>query len=97
MVEKIKVLLVEDEEDHADIIQHNLLKSKSLGVVDWTDSLDKGYQLLHERQYDVVLVDLSFPDSTAQETLKEIGNWINFFDFLCDLDSIGRQSRSAGN
>ena len=81
MIEKIKVLLVEDEEDHADIIQHNLAKVEEFrSLVDWTDSLDKGYQLLHERQYDVVLVDLSFPDSTAQETLKEIGNWINFFE-----------------
>ena len=81
MIEKIKVLLVEDEEDHADIIQHFLAKVEEFrSLVDWTDSLDKGYQLLHERQYDVVLVDLSFPDSTAQETLKEIGNWINLFE-----------------
>ena len=103
MIEKMKILLIEDEEDHADIIQHNLSKVSSFrALVDWADSLVNGYKILQKNNYDVVLVDLTFPDSSAHETLQEISSWIDLFQvpfvILTSLEDreVGREAIKIG-
>ena len=67
----IDILLIEDDDAHAKIVQ------RYLGVIpDYTihrcRTLQEGLASVKKNKYTVLLLDLSLPDSTFQETFKKI-------------------------
>ena len=73
-----KVLLVEDNRDEAELIEELLLEtnvgrqvSQRLSVSS-TDRLSKAQQLLLNEKFDVILLDLSLPDSQDLTTIVKI-------------------------
>jgi diguanylate cyclase (GGDEF)-like protein/PAS domain S-box-containing protein len=69
--ELVRVLLVEDSPDHAELICTKLRRSKRIRAdIDHADRLEKGLEKLERGSYDVVLLDFSLPDSFGIETFQ---------------------------
>lgn len=70
----IAVLMIEDDPDYAELVQHWLSTSgDDIGfVLHWTDSLAGGFERLARGGIDVVLLDLSLPDSSGVETFLSL-------------------------
>jgi len=69
--EAVRVLLVEDSPDHAELIFTKLRRSKRIRAdIDHADRLEKGLRKLEQEKYDVVLLDFSLPDSFGIETFR---------------------------
>jgi len=69
--ELVRVLLVEDCPDHAELIFTKLRRSKRIRAeIDHADRLEKGLRKLEQGRYDVVLLDFSLPDSFGIETFR---------------------------
>ena len=69
--ETVRVLLVEDSPDHAELIFTKLRRSKRIRAeIDHADRLEKGLRKLEQEKYDVVLLDFSLPDSFGIETFR---------------------------
>jgi diguanylate cyclase (GGDEF)-like protein/PAS domain S-box-containing protein len=67
----VRVLLVEDSPDHADLIRAKLQRSRRLSAaITHAERLDAGLALLQEGGFDVVLLDFSLPDSYGLETFR---------------------------
>ena len=69
--EQIKVLLIEDNPGDAKLI---LEMNKDLGMerfdITHIDSLSQGIEKLHQKDFGMVLLDLSLPDSSGLDTVK---------------------------
>ncbi|MEQ9619616.1 MAG: diguanylate cyclase [Deltaproteobacteria bacterium] len=71
--ERIKVLLIEDNYDYAQLVKRKLQNSKRAKFeVEWADCLSKGLQQLKLNPIDLMLLDLSLPDSQEIDTLIRI-------------------------
>ncbi|MEW5767580.1 MAG: response regulator [bacterium] len=71
--EIIRVLLVEDNPDDADILGEMLTESAFTQFeLTLVERLDKALQHLTEERFDVVLLDLSLPDSWGLETFVRV-------------------------
>jgi two-component system cell cycle sensor histidine kinase/response regulator CckA len=69
----MRVLLIEDNEDDACLIREMLLEKKDAGVdVEWVDRLGSGLTQLAHGKVDLVLLDLSLPDSHGLETFDKV-------------------------
>lgn len=69
----MKLLLIEDNDDHAELVQRHLGRMKPPpGEVQRTGRLSDGIAQLADREFDVILLDLSLPDSEATQTLSRI-------------------------
>ncbi len=68
----IRVLLIEDNPSDADIVKRLLRKAKSDFDLHWEQSLSAGLVQLEQGDFDVVLSDLSLPDSDGRETIARI-------------------------
>lgn len=69
----INVLLVEDNKADAALVQRRLEKaSRLLPKVDRAEWLSSALTALQNRSYDVVLLDLSLPDSTGIDTVMNV-------------------------
>jgi signal transduction histidine kinase/CheY-like chemotaxis protein len=69
----IKVLMVEDNPDHVELSREMLREAKSaLFDVEYVGRLSAGLKCLAKGKYDVVLVDLSLPDSSGLETFCRV-------------------------
>jgi PAS domain S-box-containing protein len=67
------VLLIEDNEDDAYLIGETLTERTATDIkLEWVDRLESGLTRLAEDKVDVVLLDLSLPDSHELETLDKI-------------------------
>src|SRR6185295_16619798 len=67
----MRVLLIEDNEDDAYLIREMLMEKEDTGVLlVWVDRLGSGLTRLAENTSDLVLLDLSLPDSHGLETLE---------------------------
>lgn len=65
----IKVLLIEDDNDYAGLIQAMIKRYKDCDFnITHTTLLQKGLNLLNNYKYDVLILDLSLPDSEASDT-----------------------------
>ncbi|MDB6029553.1 MAG: putative sensor protein [Verrucomicrobiales bacterium] len=70
---KIRVLLFEDNDDDVLILRHMLHKSRAAHFeLTPVDTLSAGIEHLNKRQTDVVLLDLSLPDSRGLETFYAV-------------------------
>ncbi len=68
-MEKIKVLLIEDNPGDVRLIKEMLAEAKTVSFdLEWKDNLTKGLKRLTEKGIDVVLLDLMLPDSAGAET-----------------------------
>ncbi len=69
----VKTLLIEDNRDHTELIT-SLLEESSLlmASVVTAQTLDEARQLILSNKYDLILSDLSLPDSVYKDTLKEL-------------------------
>ena len=74
MVESnIEVLLVEDNPGDARLIQELLSDAKmACFEIEVVERLSDSLEALSERRFDVVLLDLSLPDSSGLDTLKKV-------------------------
>jgi diguanylate cyclase (GGDEF)-like protein/PAS domain S-box-containing protein len=69
--ETVRLLLVEDSADDAELIRTKLAKSERINVdVTHVDRLGKGLERLSGDAFDVVLLDFSLPDSFGMETFR---------------------------
>lgn len=71
----IRVLLIEDDMFMANMLIATLSKSNiAQGEIIWVSLLSKGLEQIKSNQFDVVLLDLSLPDSHSLETLVKVRN-----------------------
>ncbi len=70
--EPISVLLVEDNPDHAELMQRVLKRQASVASVTAAARGSECLELLSQNAYSVVLLDYSLPGMDGMETLKEI-------------------------
>ena len=67
------VLLIEDNQDDACLIGETLTGLTAANIkLEWVDRLESGLTRLAEDKIDVVLLDLSLPDSYGLETLDKV-------------------------
>jgi len=72
MTNRIRTLLIEDNPGDAFLIQELLQEIQSTKfIVTWVDSLAKGIAETQMKEIDVILLDLTLPDSIGIETFKE--------------------------
>ena len=70
--ETIKLLLVEDDPDDFRIISKKLHSSHHQVVIDWAENVSAALDKLGRQSYDIVLTDLSLPDSVGIETVATL-------------------------
>ncbi len=69
----ITALLIEDNPADARLIKEMLKESASADFrLEWFDRLSKGIEYLKDHSVDVVLLDLTLPDSTGIETFEKL-------------------------
>ena len=70
-VEQLRILLIEDNPDHAALVKRRLIKAEHADIqVVWNETFAEGVASLEsDAGYDAILLDLSLPDSTLAETL----------------------------
>ena len=69
----IRILLIEDSPDDALLMQDELdSASKTPLKLDWVDTLSTGLGRLERKAFDVILLDLSLPDSSGVDTLHRV-------------------------
>ncbi len=73
MTSKIHILLVEDSPSDADLLQHSL-HSAGLGEFEfvWVECLGDAIERASKQAFDVVLLDLSLPDSSGPDTFRRL-------------------------
>lgn len=67
-----RVLLIEDDPVDHQLLKLNLSKSSSTFELVWVQTLTDGLSHLEKNQFDVILTDLSLPDSFGLGTVKRI-------------------------
>src|SRR5665647_3814437 len=69
----IKVLLIEDNPGDARLIREAISDKEHMHYeLTWVDQLKEGIELITKDVFDVVLLDLSLPDSQGMETIISI-------------------------
>src|SRR5689334_1687714 len=73
MEEKINILLIEDNPGDARLLDVYLRESfEHVFTLLTTDYLSKGLKLLESNNFNVIILDLSLPDSNGLETFQKI-------------------------
>jgi PAS domain S-box-containing protein len=73
MSEKINILLIEDNQSDAGLFQVYLREAFSNAFnLSTADYLHKGLALIGQQRFDVIIIDLSLPDSGGIETFKAV-------------------------
>jgi len=71
----IKVLIIEDNEDHAELIRRMLSKAENIHFdTERAELMSSGVELLGKKNFDVILSDLGLPDSLGIETFETFHN-----------------------
>ena len=72
----VRVLLVEDNPDDADLIQESLSEVAEVQFeIHRADRLERAQLLLAARQFDIMLLDLGLPDSSGLQTVETVLAW----------------------
>ncbi|WP_417909709.1 response regulator [Candidatus Electronema sp. PJ] len=70
---KLNILLIEDNEDHADLFVANLaMTAYASAEVVRHDTLHVALEELQDKRFDLLFIDLSLKDSTIAETLERL-------------------------
>tara|TARA_Y100000294_G_scaffold177566_1_gene203393 strand:- start:1976 stop:3796 length:1821 start_codon:yes stop_codon:yes gene_type:complete len=70
---KVNTLLIEDNSEHIELITDLLSESKLSQIfVEVARNFKEAYQLISSNTYDLILADLSLPDSSYKKTIKEL-------------------------
>jgi signal transduction histidine kinase len=73
--QKIKLLLIEDDPGDADLLEEILFeKDESSFILEWAQRLGEGLARLEQGGIDLVLLDLSLPDSEGFETFRRVNS-----------------------
>lgn len=72
MNKAIKILLVEDNLGDAELIKELLLEKAALFKIIHVDIVSDAIKSLQENNFDLVLLDLSLPDSSGIDTFRKI-------------------------
>ena len=74
MAQKVlKILLIEDNPGDARLIEEFLSETESSGLeLEWVERLSEGIERLNKGDIEIVLLDLSLPDSTGFDTFKKL-------------------------
>lgn len=76
-MKNIKTLLIEDNIDDVDLLKEFFSEAQcSLSALQCVDELSKALSLLEKGEFDVVLLDMSLPDSSGPETFYKLRNEI---------------------
>jgi len=71
--DQVSVLLIEDNPGDARLLQEMMADAKGVSVhIAWVRRLKEGLQTLQESDFDIVLLDLSLPDSEGFETFATL-------------------------
>jgi diguanylate cyclase (GGDEF)-like protein/PAS domain S-box-containing protein len=71
--ESVRVLLVEDSPDQAELISTKLKRSKRIQVaVEHVERLQSALELIAHENFDVILLDFSLPDSCGLDTFQRV-------------------------
>jgi phosphoserine phosphatase RsbU/P len=69
----LNILLVEDDQDHADLIRMHLTRGRGEPVsIDWARDMAQARQRLDAGGYDAVLLDMMLPDSRGIDTVSRV-------------------------
>lgn len=69
----MRVLLIEDDPEHADLIRSHISRRHAAEVeVLWANRLSAGLGKMESHEVDVILLDLGLPDSTMDTTLSRV-------------------------
>lgn len=66
--EPITVLFIEDDEDDYILTSQLLKEAEQSFEIEWQQTLASGIQAVAEKAFDVVILDLTLPDSTGRDT-----------------------------
>ena len=66
----MKILIIEDEKQIADNLKLGL--KQHMFTVDVAYTGQEGYNLIHEYDYDIVILDLMLPDITGEELCRQV-------------------------
>ena len=73
LVRSFAILIIEDSNFQANFLKQLLTKTaEGQYEIDCADRLDKGLQMMADKQYDLLILDLNLPDSMGMETLKKV-------------------------
>lgn len=73
MASPMRVLLIEDDPEHAELIRSHISRKHGSAVeIQWTNRLSLGLEHLAKNNLDIILLDLGLPDSTVDETLSRV-------------------------
>jgi signal transduction histidine kinase len=67
----LRILLIEDENDNALIIQALLRRESAAIAVEWKETLADGLATLQSQEFDLVMLDLNLPDSNGEATFQQ--------------------------
>lgn len=66
-----RILLVEDDASDANLLRYSLRATEGAAFdITWVKSLSEAQRYLHEHEPDIVLLDLTLPDSSGLETVQ---------------------------
>ena len=68
----VRMLLIEDNSDDAMLLKYSLDKTRTSFQICWVDCLAKALEQLRTESFDVILTDLSLPDSNGIESVTAI-------------------------
>jgi len=97
----IRVLVVEDSPSDAELIRIGLSRELSaVYIVTYVETLQAGLDVLRERSFDVLLVDLNLPDSAGIETCERLSQVVPAMPIIVltglDNDDLALQAVQAG-
>jgi DNA-binding response OmpR family regulator len=71
-MKKIKILLIEDNSADVRLIKEYLREGNNTSFhLEQAERLTRGLDLLNQKKYDIILLDLSLPDSEGSATIKD--------------------------
>ena len=98
--ELTKVLLIEDDPFYAQALKDLMTAHKELFELELADGLKSGLKRLSEGELDLVLLDMSLPDSAGMETVRRVCDHSPQTPVIvltaCDDEEIGLQAMQSG-
>ncbi len=71
-MEIMRALIIEDNPADAALVRQMLAESNAGISLEWADSLAKGLERLEKKNLDILLLDLSLPDSRGLDTFSRV-------------------------